>query len=308
MFDGLTQGQIERLMFIDFCLVFKGEFARSELMERFGVAQAAATRDLARYRQLLAEQGKPEPVLDHSVKRYRRVSDFVPLCQHNPDYVITQFNRSVMSIDGEWGNQGGALAGYFQGVHSPFEQRSRALLNLSSDILPSITRAIHQQTLVDIRYLSLTRESLKRFAPHTIVSNGHRWHVRGAEIGSDGSAQFKDLVLTRMRSVTGVDQRAPESALMADDLSWQQRVTLRLVPHPVKFEHHHEVIELDYGMTNGCLELQTRLALLDYTLNLWDVDCSQNAVLSGFRYQLYLDNRAELAGFDAMQRTPGFTE
>jgi hypothetical protein len=40
----------ERLVFIDFRCTFLGELRRADLMQRFGIGSAAATRDIAQYR------------------------------------------------------------------------------------------------------------------------------------------------------------------------------------------------------------------------------------------------------------------
>ncbi|HUX65502.1 MAG TPA: WYL domain-containing protein, partial [archaeon] len=48
----LSQTQRERLAFIEFRLYFLGEVGRTDLMQRFGVAPAGATRDFALYKEL----------------------------------------------------------------------------------------------------------------------------------------------------------------------------------------------------------------------------------------------------------------
>jgi hypothetical protein len=50
--DGLSHAQLERLAYIDFRLYFLGEIGRPDLANRFGIAPAAATRDLAMYREV----------------------------------------------------------------------------------------------------------------------------------------------------------------------------------------------------------------------------------------------------------------
>lgn len=47
--ESLGHAQRERLAYIDFRLYFFGEIGRPDLIERFGVAPAGATRDLALY-------------------------------------------------------------------------------------------------------------------------------------------------------------------------------------------------------------------------------------------------------------------
>ena len=52
--DNLSQSQVERLIYIEFRSYFLGEIKRSDITDRFGTASAAATRDLALYRKLSA--------------------------------------------------------------------------------------------------------------------------------------------------------------------------------------------------------------------------------------------------------------
>jgi len=50
--EDLSLAQRERLAYIDFLLYFFGDIGRPDLIERFGVAPAGATRDLALYREI----------------------------------------------------------------------------------------------------------------------------------------------------------------------------------------------------------------------------------------------------------------
>lgn len=50
--ESLSQAQRERLAYIDFRLYYMGEVGRPALTSRFGLAPAAATRDLAVYREI----------------------------------------------------------------------------------------------------------------------------------------------------------------------------------------------------------------------------------------------------------------
>lgn len=52
--EDLSLVQRDRLAYIDFRLYFFGEIGRPDLIERFGVAPAGATRDLALYRNCAA--------------------------------------------------------------------------------------------------------------------------------------------------------------------------------------------------------------------------------------------------------------
>lgn len=48
----LTQPQRDRLSFVELCLRFIGELHRQDLVTRFGIQTAAASRDLALYKVL----------------------------------------------------------------------------------------------------------------------------------------------------------------------------------------------------------------------------------------------------------------
>ncbi|MBT9100246.1 hypothetical protein KFZ76_21335 [Methylovulum psychrotolerans] len=48
--DHLSRAQRERLAYIEFRLYFLGEARRQDLIQRFGIAPAVATRDFAQYR------------------------------------------------------------------------------------------------------------------------------------------------------------------------------------------------------------------------------------------------------------------
>ena len=76
--DDLSQVQRERLAYIDFRLYFFGEIGRPDLIERFGVAPAGATRDFALYREIAPHN----IIFDSSNKIYRIGKAFSPIFEH----------------------------------------------------------------------------------------------------------------------------------------------------------------------------------------------------------------------------------
>ncbi|MFN7369904.1 MAG: WYL domain-containing protein, partial [Burkholderiales bacterium] len=48
----MTQSQRDRLAFVELRLRFIGEIRRQDLVARFGIQAAAATRDLGQYKEL----------------------------------------------------------------------------------------------------------------------------------------------------------------------------------------------------------------------------------------------------------------
>ena len=50
--ESLNHAQRERLTFIEFRLYFLGDAKRQDMIQRFGIAPAVATRDFSQYRKL----------------------------------------------------------------------------------------------------------------------------------------------------------------------------------------------------------------------------------------------------------------
>ena len=83
--EDLSLAQRERLAYIDFQLYFFGDIGRPDLIERFGVAPAGATRDLALYREIAPQNIE----FDGSNKIYRIGKAFVPIFEHSTQRVLS---------------------------------------------------------------------------------------------------------------------------------------------------------------------------------------------------------------------------
>ena len=73
--SGMSQAQRDRLAFVELRLRFMGEIRRQELVARFDIQAAAATRDIAQYKELAP--GNME--YDTKGKVYVRAAWFRPL-------------------------------------------------------------------------------------------------------------------------------------------------------------------------------------------------------------------------------------
>ncbi len=182
--ESLGQAQRERLAYIDFRLYFFGGIARPDLIERFGVAPAGATRDLALYRQIAPQN----ITFDGSNKIYRIGQTFSPLFDHASQRVLS------------------ALAlGFGDGVNGATQpllpcESPTALSNPWMDVLAPACRAIHANRPVAIRYHSMSSgESERVIVPFALVDTGLRWYVRAliARVGSFGTSS--SLVSKRQR-------------------------------------------------------------------------------------------------------------
>ena len=80
----MTQGQRDRLAFVELRLRFIGEILRHDLVTRFGIQAAAATRDIAQYKELAPRNME----YDTKGKVYVRGSWFRPIFDFPPERVL----------------------------------------------------------------------------------------------------------------------------------------------------------------------------------------------------------------------------
>jgi predicted DNA-binding transcriptional regulator YafY len=286
---GLQSGPNERLVFIDFRCTFLGELKRGDLMARFNIGSAAATRDIAEYRNELG--GKIE--LDPQTKTYRLAPGFTPMFAHEVEQALTALSRG-------FGETQIYTSGALLNCEIPPQLSTPEL-----DVLAPLCRAIHARRVVKISYSSFTSgASIREIVPFALANNGLRWHVRAF----DRKRQtFVDFVLTRVHEVLEGEFTAPqEHELEKHDIDWGRILELQLVAHPK--EPHPEVIALDYKMVDGVLRIRVRAALASYLLRQWLVDCSTDHSLTDVEYRLWLKNAPILYDVANARLAPGYRQ
>lgn len=286
LLESLGHGARERLAFIDFSLQYFGHISRTELTERFKTGLAASTRDFSTYRELAPDN----LALSHQDKRYYREANFKPVFSHDPEIILHQLCQ-----------------GFGNGI-STLVQPGQACLDAVRLIHPdpliiaALMRAITNQMAIKCGYVSVSSgETQRELVPHTIVNNGHRWHVRAFDRHHQ---QFRDFVCTRFTHIEDLAEVSAPYEQRAEDSQWEQMVELQLIPHPELTQTL--AVEMDYGMTDGRLLLNVRKALASYVLRQWQVDCSKDFKIRGQGCQLALANITELDDVENMQLAPGF--
>lgn len=284
--ESLSHAQRERLAYIDFRLYFFGEIGRPDLIDRFGVAPAGATRDLALYREIAPQN----IIFDGSNKIYRIGQAFSPLFDHASQRVL-----SALAL-GFGNGENGAMQPLL-----PCESPT-ALSNPSMDVLAPICRAIHAKRPVAIRYHSMSSgESERVIVPFALVDTGLRWHVRAFD---RKSGEFRDFVVTRIEAPTLLDEEPQANERPDNDIQWTRIVELDFVPHP-RLERP-EIIKMDYGMQDGAIRMRVRAAVAGYMLLRWSVDCSPDHRLKDEQYRLWLNDPLALYGVENAKLAPGY--
>lgn len=285
MLDEVSQSQKERLFHIDFRAWFLGSVSRQNLIGRFGIKEAAATRDIALYRQLAPRNLD----FDSSAKIYRCAAAFSPLFEHDPGRTLTAIAEGI----------GDDAAGEIS-PHVRTEHPLR-LNHPPIDTIAAVGRAIAGRGVLRIAYYSLASGlSEREIVPHALVDTATRWHVRAYDRRRE---RFSDFVLTRVVRAEHVPgSPAPDEEREADE-QWMRIVRLELAPHPGVTRP--EAIERDYAMRDGVLQVRLRAALCGYSLLHWSVDATPDHRLDPARHHLWLRNRPALYGVENLAIAPG---
>ncbi|EAQ65261.1 hypothetical protein MED121_18510 [Marinomonas sp. MED121] len=228
--------------YIEFTLhkaFFEGRVTRKDLIERFGIKESKATKIFA----LISKE------LPRHIHYHPRSRGYVP----SEDYRIKSTYRFV---------------DYLQIVGRPGFIHHLETVNSGVDMdkFRSIQEAIKHGFAVEFDYSSLnTPEPTKRIVyPHSLISSGYRWHVRGWE---KGSGLFKDFNLPRMQGNSLLVSENDTTSHIDNDLDWNEYKTFFLIPNPSLSLEQRRIIEIDYQMSNGVLAVSCRKALFLYTLH-----------------------------------------
>ncbi len=287
--DDLNHAQRERLAFIEFRLWFLGDVRRLDLIDRFGIAPAVATRDLTAYRELA-----PENIdFDGSRKLYVPKPSFSPLFEHDPDRVLSALSKGFGEGIGQ------ASKGFLLCQTPP-------RLNMPPlPVLATITQAIHQGRAVRLTYHSFSSGKTKReLVPFALVDSGLRWHAR---VFDRSKQEFRDMVITRMEKPVLLESGdVLEHERGSRDIQWSRIVSMEMVPHPAL--ERPEIVAKDFAMTDGSLIVNVPAAIAGYVLQRWNVDCSADHSLDCMQYRLWLKDPLVLYGVSNAVLAPGYRD
>ena len=285
--DNISQAQKERLFHIDFKLRFLGTVNRNDLVTRFGIKAAAATRDISLYKEIAPKN----LIYDTRVKSYTQADTFKPVFKYNSQQALSALCHGLG--DDHVGINSALIA-----AETPTQFN---LPNMGT--LAAVTKAIHQKKALKVEYRSLSSGlTMREITPFALVDNGLRWHVRAFDRKRE---RFTDFVINRIAKPKILEGNIPANQTREADNQWNRIVEMHIVPHPNL--KHPETISAEYEMDNNLLKVETRAAVAGYVLRKWNIDCSTNHILSGPEYHLWLQNTATLYGVENLSLAPGYT-
>lgn len=280
--EGIPVSQLERLRYIEFCLKFLGVFSRSDLIDKFGIGTAAASRDISLYKEMAPQN------FSHSSnsKNFALNNSWESLFEFNSSEVLNLLtgrtvqsnNRSYISND------------VLDVIDDP-----------KIDIIASLSRAIFNKKVIQVDYFSNSSGfSTKLLIPHAYIHNGSRWHVRAYD---RTKSRFADFLISRFRKLENTDEDVLDNEYQSNDNQWNRIVDLEIIPHPDYAEP--EAVTYEFNMEDGVLKKSIRASSVGYFLQKLKVDCSKVPPEKNY-YRLKLKNRLALYGIENMHLVPSF--
>ena len=285
MISELSGYQKELLAHIEFIGRFYGVVSRADLVKRFDISEASATRTFQLYNSLAPYNLIYKP----NIRRYEWQDAAKPI-------IDVAMSKCVSTLTDGFGDS-------FARIDEEPIAIKNSLFNVNLEVLSAVTRAIKRKQVIKIDYFSKSspKGSARDIIPHAIADSGLRWHVRAFD---RKSMEFRDFVINRIKKARPLSGEViPETQTGSSDSDWNEVVELKIQAHP-NLSGSKSMIEFEYRMVNGLLRKKVRKALAGYLLDTWNIDTSEDACLKGNHVMLHLKNSNELS-FPGKLLAPG---
>jgi len=279
----LPSQQVSRLRYIEFFLRFLGSFTRADLIKKFGIGTAAASRDIAEYKNLM-----PNNISDSSnSKNYFLSEDWEELFKFKSSEVLAQLTGNEI--------QANTKAYISNEVIDIIDEPN-------IEIVTAITKGILQGSPINCTYFSNSSgESEKILIPHSYMFNGSRWHLRAYD---RTKGRFADFVISRFNSAHTIEDLVLPKELQGEDAQWNRQVDLEIIPHP-SLKDPNGILN-EFNMTEGVLHKRVRASSVGYLLQKLYVDCSKDSINEKHYFRLKLKNRLALYDVKGLHLAPNF--
>jgi hypothetical protein len=245
-------GQVRRLAFIDLRLQYDGKINRTDSTTFFDVSSPQASADLRLYDAM----AKGNMAYDASAKAYVALSGFTPqFGQASATSYLYELYHLASGVI--------AREDSFVGFIPPTGIVATPARKISSTEVATWVQAIRDKRAVAVEYQSMEQATpaALTLSAHAAGFDGLRWHIRA---WCHKRHAFRDFAIGRL-VVIDDDVTAPKID-PHQDVGWETKVNLLLVPHPSLTPSQREVVIRDYNMVDGELVFPCRQAMLFYTL------------------------------------------
>lgn len=268
-----------RYRVIEIIALWEGRLTTNHLCNTFGIGRQQASKDINLY---MREFGMNNLLYNAHSKGYMPTDTFKPVfTTGTADEYLYLLNRNRR------------LSSTFESLNLNYantEVLDVPLRIVKPEMLRPLVQAARQGKRVEVDYVSLTSPEVETrvIAPHTLVHNGMRWHVRA---WCEKRKVFTDFVLTRFRGIPDIMDESTHG--IDEDTAWNKWVKIRIKPDSRLSKAQQQIIAADYGMVRNQLVIETRASLVTYALKLLQIDPNKvEAKPEG--QQIVIDNLAEL--------------
>lgn len=232
----LSQGQRQRLQFIESRLIWEGSFRRSDVCDAFELTLNHLTREITSYRKAF----KDNLVYDPETRSWRAGIGF------KPAYASGSAEEYLACLQA-YALSGDRMVMATTGPPLPAQGLPGVAGKIDAATLKEVIGAIRRGTALSVRYQSFSdAEPAERILwPHAMAYALQRWHLRAYDSKRQA---FGDFVLARIlkaRPISAAGQDVPPAS--ADD-GWQQMVTLDIVPAASLSASQCTVVAREFGM------------------------------------------------------------
>ncbi|EPL1604725.1 TPA: hypothetical protein QCI27_000878 [Enterobacter roggenkampii] len=235
------QAILNRLHWIEGQLMWVGEFNRKDLVTRFAISPQQASADIALYKEFAPNNME----FNNRSKVFFIVDSFRAMFEHDGIHWLEQEQHNDPDKALEL-------------VH---------IIGIPQKMDPHIFRTLNRcrkyeiPVCVEIGNFSAAETTLDLICPHSIVVTPIRWHVRA---WSNKNQKFVDVPISRIRSAE--PSTANEWVSKQADREWLEHLPIILTPADNLNDGQKKMVYKSYGMTDGIVQISTRICLIYYTL------------------------------------------
>jgi predicted DNA-binding transcriptional regulator YafY len=239
-----------RLRAIELVAYWEGRLITTQLMDWFGISRQQASTDIKLYNN----EFNPDSLI-HSPA----VKGYVPAAGFQPVLSSGHINEYMGLLAGQGSQPMAQILENHPSV-ATVQLPDRAV---RPEVVREVIKTCRNGGSLRILYASMSNPQLHErvISPHTLVYTGFRWHVRA---WCHKRQAFRDFLLSRIdRTPKTSDENAPPADA---DSHWHELITLSLIPNLLLTDAQKTLVERDFGMPEGRLQLTVRKALAHYTL------------------------------------------
>jgi len=249
---------LTRYRLIEIVAKWEGRLTTNHLCSNFGIGRQQASKDINSY---LHDIAPGNLFYDKFIKGY------VPSPQFTPKVTTGSADEYLHIL-----SRNKDIAHTFSGLDLGFahtEILQAPTRNIEPTMLRTLVQAAREHRRVELSYISMetAKEEERMIVPHTLVCTPLRWHVRAY---CEKNRDYRDFVLSRFRGNPEISMVSSNTS--AEDLLWNTPVTIKITPDSRLKPEQREIIERDFSMDNGCLEVKTRAPLVFYMLRTFNID------------------------------------